>query len=134
MSGPTEGIARSVHDRLILHARTLSSFDGLYAVTGAFAVPPDAQVVPGRVLTCYVPSPEAAAEQLELVPADAGANVLLLEPFDSVAFERTREAGGAKAVALSQLAVDLLTGTGREPAQAEELLNWMADSEDAWRA
>lgn len=36
-------------------------------------------------------------------------------------------------VALSQCVVDLLTGTGREPAQADALMTWMAEHENAWR-
>ena len=33
----------------------------------------------------------------------------------------------------SRLVPYLLTGTGREPAQAESLLDWMEENEDAWR-
>ena len=112
----------------------LAVFDEPYAVTGSFAVPPDAQVAPGRTLSCYVSAPESAAERLDLRPADAGVNVLLLEPFDEVVFQRTRNERGQVLVALSQCAIDLLTGSGREPAQAEALMNWMVDHEDAWRA
>ena len=38
-----------------------------------------------------------------------------------------------RAVAPSQLAVDLLTGPGREPSQGDELLSWMRSNQDAWR-
>ena len=38
-----------------------------------------------------------------------------------------------KTVAISQCAVDLITGTGREPSEAEGLMDWMARNEDAWR-
>lgn len=38
----------------------------------------------------YVDDPEAAARSLTLVPAEAGANVWLLRPYDEVVFERTR--------------------------------------------
>ena len=105
-----------------------------YALTGPFAVPPEAQVVPGRLLSCYVLSAERAAEKLDLRLTEAGANVLLLEPFDDVVFERTRDAAGARAVALTQCVVDLLTGSGRDPAQADALIEWMTEREDAWRA
>jgi len=40
---------------------------------------------------------------------------------------------GLIVVALSQCVVDLLTGAGREPAQAAALLDWMEENEDAWR-
>jgi hypothetical protein len=33
----------------------------------------------------------------------------------------------------SQVAVDLLTGPGREPSEGEELLLWMKGNEAAWR-
>lgn len=41
---------------------------------------------------------------------------------------------GLTVAALSQVAADLLTGPGREPSEGEELLIWMKDNEDAWRA
>lgn len=111
----------------------LTNFDEPYAVTGSFAVPPEAQVIPGRLFSCYVSGPEFAAERLDVRPTDAGANVLLVEPVDGLVFDRTREAGGLTVVALSQCVVDLLTGSGREPAQADALMSWMAEDEDAWR-
>lgn len=111
----------------------LTRFEGSYAITGSFAVPPEARVAPGRLLSCYVSSIEMAADRLDVRPTEAGANVLLLEPFDKLAFERTRSEGGLTTVALSQCVVDLLTGTGREPAQADALMTWMAEHEDAWR-
>lgn len=111
----------------------LADFQGVYALTGSFAVPPEAQVVPAPVLSCYVDGVEAAAEELQLRPAEVGANVLLMDPFDSVVYERTRSAEGLALVAVSQCAVDLLTGPGREPAQGESLMDWMAENEDAWR-
>jgi hypothetical protein len=111
----------------------LSAWSEGYAVTGSFAVPPAARVAPGRSLTCYVPSAEMASDELELVRTDAGANVLLLEPFDDVVFERLRSVDGVAAVGLSQCAVDLLTGSGREPAEGEALLTWMTEHQDEWR-
>jgi hypothetical protein len=111
----------------------LPSLERTYAVTGSYAVPPAARVAPGRVVTCYVPVPELAAERLDLVQSETGANVLLLEPFDRVVFERTCDVAGTRAVAVTQCFVDLLTGTGREPAQAEALLGWMTENEREWR-
>lgn len=70
----------------------------------------------------------------DLRSAEIGANILLLEPFDPVAYERTRIADGLVLVAVSQCAVDRLTGSGREPAQAESLMTWLAENEHAWRA
>ncbi len=112
----------------------LRQYDEPYAVTGSLAVPAAASVAPGRLASCYVRVPERAGERLDLRPVEAGANVLLLEPFDAIVFDRTREESGLTVVAMSQCVVDLLTGTGREPAEAESLVTWMTAHEDAWRA
>lgn len=104
-----------------------------YAITGVFGVPDEARVVAPALLICYVEDVTGAAEELDLRPADSGANVLLLDPFDDLVFRRTRTEDGIVAVALSQCAVDLLTGSGREPAQGEALIDWMREHEDAWR-
>ena len=134
-------VARTNRAVPYLAARGLSAFtDQLrqygarYALTGSQAIPPAASVASSRLASCYVPDPERAAEQRDLRPAETGANVLLLEPFDLVVYERSREQSGLRLVALSQCVVDLLTGTGREPAEADSLLSWMAANEDAWRA
>ena len=119
---------------LSLVREQLSALSSPYAITGSFAVPPEAEVAPGRILSCYVSGIETAAKELEVRPTEAGANVILLEPFDDVVFERTRSQDGSRLVAMSQCAADLMTGSGREPAQADALLTWMAENEDAWRS
>ena len=91
-------------------------------------------IAPARIATLYVSEVTRAAEELGLRETDAGANVMLLEPFDPVVFDRTIERDGLRCVAPSQLAVDLLTGPGREPSQGEGILTWMKDNEDAWRS
>ena len=73
----------------------------------------------------YVDDDEMAAVNLGLRPAEAGANVMLLTPFDSVVFDRTNDKG-VTFVASSQAAVDLLTSPGRGPAEAEAILEWIA--------
>ncbi|MGH7919266.1 MAG: hypothetical protein ACREQM_04885 [Candidatus Dormibacteraceae bacterium] len=105
-----------------------------YAVTGAFAAQRFAPIAPARQATIYVENTIDAADRLKLRAADAGANVVLAEPFDRVVFERTNERDGIRAVAASQLAVDLLAGSGREPSEGEELLSWMRANEEEWRA
>ena len=67
-------------------------------------------------------------------PAEAGANVVLAEPFDPVVYERCREEEGISYVALGQNAADLLTSPGRGPVEAEELMDWMERHEDDWRS
>lgn len=104
------------------------------AATGAFAAQRFDPIAPARTAALYVEDADEAANRLGLREADAGANVVLLEPFDPVVFDRNVTRDGLRCVAPSQLAVDLLTGPGREPPQGEELLQWMQDNEDAWRA
>ncbi len=70
---------------------------------------------------------------LGLRETDAGMNVTLLDPYDPVVFDRTIRRGGLVCVAPSQLAVDLLTGPGRETSQGDEILDWMEGNEYAWR-
>ena len=74
-----------------------------------------------------------AADRLGVRAADTGANLWLAEPFDPVVFDRTSDRTGLTCVAPSQLVVDMLTGPGREPSEAEELLDWMKKNQDAWQ-
>lgn len=104
-----------------------------YAVTGSLAAARVAPLAPPRLATVYVRSTDTAAADLALRPAERGANVLLIEPFDAVVFDRTSEGDGAAYAALSQAAADLLTGPGRGPEEGQGLLVWMEENEDAWR-
>lgn len=105
-----------------------------YAVTGSWAAAQVAPVAPPRLLLVYVDRPTAVQGELDLRPAEAGANVALLTPFDAVVFERTSKTSGITIAAVSQVAADLLTSPGRGPNEAEALMEWMRDNEDAWRA
>lgn len=82
----------------------------------------------------YTKSPAEFIQALGLREVDAGANVLVASGASDVAFTRTAEREGMVTVAPSQAAVDLLTGPGRNPAEAEELLDWMEVNESEWRA
>lgn len=105
-----------------------------YVATGAYAAQKFSPIAPTKIVTLYVENPVLTVNRLGLREVDAGANVVLLEPFDSVVFERAATRDGLRCVAPSQLAVDLLTGPGREPTQGEELLRWMKGNEPAWRS
>jgi hypothetical protein len=105
-----------------------------YAATGSLAAQRLFPVAPARQAAIYVDDIVRAADRLRLRPADTGANVVLAEPFDPVAFDRSSVRDGLRVVAVPQLAVDLLTGPGREPSEGNELLAWMRKNEDAWRA
>ncbi len=114
--------------------KKLSRADLIYAATGAFAAQRFDPIAPARIATLYVDDVTEAARRLHLREADAGTNVVLLEPFDQVVFEGVTSRDGLQCVAPSQLAVDLLTGPGREPSQGEEMLRWMEENQDAWRS
>ena len=105
-----------------------------YAATGALAAQRFDPIAPARLAGIYVTDAIQAIDRLDLRETDAGANVVLLEPLDPVAFDRTVEPDGLRCVAPSQLAVDLLTGPGREPSQGERMLKWMEKNEHVWRS
>lgn len=112
---------------------TLASAPGRNAVTGSFAAVRLAPVAGPSLLALYSEDPPQTAKQLGLLPADDGANVALLRPFDDVVWERTSTHDGVTYAAASQIAVDCLTGNGRMPAEGEAVLQWMAADEDQWR-
>lgn len=111
----------------------LRTYDGRYVITGALAVPSDLRIASVSLARCFVDDPERLATVTDLRPTDSGANVLLYEPSDPVVYARTRRDSELRTVALSQCAVDLLTGPGREPTQGDSLIRWMEQNEQSWR-
>ena len=106
-----------------------------YAVSGTLAAAEWAAYAPARLAMIYVADTDKAADLWGLRPADAGANVMLAEPQFEVVFERSlTNQEGLEVAAPTQVAVDLMTGPGRSPSEAEELLNWMKRNEQAWRS
>ena len=104
-----------------------------YAVTGSFAANRLAPFAEPRLVALYAEDPLATAGSLGLRPAEAGANVLIARPFDAVAVERVERADGVAYARASQVLLDLMTGPGRGPAEAEALLEWMKDNEHRWK-
>jgi hypothetical protein len=103
------------------------------AITGSLAANAIAPIAAPRLAAVYVEDVRATAAQLGLRPAESGANVLLAEPFDEVVFARDFDQEGLSYAAYSQVAVDLLTGPGRWPAEGEAVLEWMQENEPTWR-
>lgn len=114
--------------------RKLSSAAFRYAATGSFAAQGFDPIAPARTATLYVDDVTGTADRLGLREVDIGGNTILLEPFHEVVFDGIVERQGLRCVAPSQLAVDLLTGPGREPSQAQEMIRWMKENEDVWRS
>ncbi len=94
---------------------------------------PCTEVAPAALAAVYVRNIDRAASRLGLRPAPSGGNVVVLEPLADVAFERTWDQDGITYAALPQVAVDLMTSPGRGPTEAEALIEWMEENEDAWR-
>lgn len=111
----------------------LAKSDERYAVTGSLAATLVAPLAAPRLATVWLRDAVEAAARLGLRPAEAGANVLVVEPSDGAAFDGAAQRDGVWYAALSQVAADLLTSAGRGPAEGEELITWMRENEGAWR-
>jgi hypothetical protein len=107
------------------------------AVTGSYAARAVAPLAPAGQFMLYVEpgprSPDVVGDQLGLLPVDDHADVLILRAHDTVVFERSRLIDGVPHVALSQLAIDCLSGPGRMPAEGEAVLEYMVETENSWR-
>jgi uncharacterized protein YcaQ len=104
-----------------------------FAITGSFAATRLAPIAAPVLLAIYTDDADSLASSLGLLPADEGANVALLKPFDQVVYDRATQAEGLSYVAPSQAVVDCLAGNGRMPAEGEALLTWMKQNESLWR-
>lgn len=112
---------------------SLQATDVPFTVTGTLALPGQLSPTPARLALVYTSNLPALARGVGLTKVDRGANTLLLEPINPAVVSRYRTVRGLDAVALTQLAADLLTAPGRGPAEAEELIGWMEKNQDAWR-
>jgi hypothetical protein len=113
--------------------RLRDASDLRHVVTGSMAAARLAPWAEPRLATLYVTDPAQAAERLGLRDADRGANVALAAGDYEVVFQRAVASEGIVYAAPSQVAVDLLSGPGRSPGEAEALLRWMEANERDWR-
>ncbi|MGV8972962.1 MAG: hypothetical protein ACOH10_11625 [Rhodoglobus sp.] len=113
----------------------IASTDGIaYAITGSVAASEWAPYAPARAAMIYVESADDAAKAWGLRPTTTGTNVLLAEPESEVVFRRSLTAAtGLVLAAPTQVAVDLMTGPGRNPEEARDLIEWMERNESSWR-
>ncbi|MBH0775755.1 hypothetical protein IT779_05580 [Nocardia sp. NEAU-351] len=105
-----------------------------YAVTGSVAAATWQSYAPPRSAMVFVTDPETASDAWRLRATDTGANVLLAVPAYPVLFARSGKGfQDIRIAAPTQVAADLMTGPGRGPSEAQELLNWMGTNEQSWR-
>jgi hypothetical protein len=116
-----------------VYRRLSEQHDDSAVVTGSFAAAEFARLVVPTQLVLYVPDADDFAKRYELMPAQQGANVVLLRAADRSQPNRPRRIAGRLHVGVSQLALDLLTGNGRLPEEGEALLEWMAVNPGEWR-
>ncbi|MET8420869.1 hypothetical protein ABZV41_35860 [Streptomyces sp. NPDC005098] len=118
-----------------LRALPASAIDRV-AITGSYAAHVVAPLSAGGQLMLYV-SPyldaDDLADDLGLLPVEENADILFLQPRDQAVFERTDIANGIPHVALSQVALDCLTGPGRMPAEGEAVIKYMMDHHEQWQ-
>jgi hypothetical protein len=111
----------------------LKKLRGGYTLSASWAANLLAPVAPARLLLCFADDVPTLAKRLDLRQVEVGMNVILAQPFDRVVAERASKRDGLTIAAPSQIAADLLTSPGRGPNEAEALIEWMRQNEDAWR-
>jgi hypothetical protein len=94
---------------------------------------PAARIISTKPGVASVRDTFSPRERLGLREVQAGANVLLATSMYNVIYARSQNVDGVWFVAPSQAVVDLLTGPGRNPAEAEALLDWIERNSHGWR-
>jgi hypothetical protein len=132
----TNNVSRWIAPRGLdsLQSRIREGLESDYAITGTIAASEYAPYAPARNAMIYVADANRAARAWDLRSAESGVNVLLAEPAYLFMLDRPSvRLNGLKIVRPAQIAVDLMTGPGRSPSEAEELLEWMRTNEQSWR-
>lgn len=102
-------------------------------VTGSFAAARLAPVAAPSLLVVYTRVADALATELGLLPTDAGADTVLIQPENDVVFTGCERDGGIAWATPSQVATDCLSGSARMPSEGEAVLDWMRADERRWR-
>lgn len=130
-------VTRWIHPRGIEYGlEAMAGSGSTYAVTGSVAAAEWAPYAPAPSAFAYVSDTKDSAERWGLRPTEISPNFLLIEPDPGADFpfeNVRRRSDGLILAAPAQVAADLLNGPGRNPAEAEHLLRWLADNERSWR-
>ena len=133
-----KGVADTL-ERLACDLDTVQAM-GKVAVTGPIASAAVAPLTVGGQLMIHVEDSSPSGllhvqRTLGLLPTttSVGGDVLLLRSASPSIFIGRRMVHGAPHVALSQLALDCLGGTGRMPAEGEAVVDYMIRNEAQWQ-
>ncbi|MGI5179363.1 hypothetical protein ACQEVZ_23835 [Dactylosporangium sp. CA-152071] len=103
-------------------------------VTGSFAAVAVAPIAAPVQLVVYACDPAAVRRFGGLLPAERGADVVILEAEDETSqLAGTRTLDGVEHVSLSQVVMDCLGGNGRLPEEAAAVLDVMRATPETWR-
>lgn len=105
-----------------------------YAITGSLATRLAAPAAAAQLAVVYAQDSDELLDALATAPTTGAANLLVIEPADDTPFLRSFEQDGVRYAAFSQVAIDLLSGPGRDPEEGDALIQWMAADEDRWRS
>ncbi len=135
------GLAQSNQTQTYLEPRGLAAVtervrdagDLKYVFTGSLAAERMAAYAPPRLAMVYADDPRTFAEAVGLRETQSGANVVVAAATYDVVYDRAGTVDGVRMAAASQVAVDLLSGPGRNPSEGAALLDWMEANESTWR-
>jgi hypothetical protein len=130
-STTTSYVAPRGLEQLIADLKTIDK--ELYAATGTIAAASYHSSAGLYTAMLYSSNPEALANKLGIRQTDRGANVLLAYPNSTGPFQRTTEFEGVRIVSAPQTYRDLMSGPGRNPEEAKNLLDWMVLNDGIWR-
>lgn len=103
-----------------------------YTVTGSYGARNFYSYAPPMQLTMFGRNPLDMARELGLEPFEGGDIYIAATAYDSI-FKRSKVIDRVSYASVSQIAIDLLSGPGRNPSEGKELLSWMKKNEEKWR-
>lgn len=103
-----------------------------YSVTGSFGSQVYQSYAPAMQLTMYAKNPQQIADDLGLIPSEEGDIFIASSTLESI-YSRRTVINKISYAAAPQVALDLLSGPGRNPSEGEALILWMKKNEEKWR-